>query len=211
LNDIVAHVKSRVKNPAFCASLIAIVSLSVAMLLYRGGNPLNDNLPYHFFENFLSDLGATSTYNHTSQPLVIAFFGIGLFAAASATWAWYRSTPMMTKRFAVLAALFLILVPLIPSDLFFWPHRVAVLAALIALALANTTLLRAIGAQGQFYLAVLSAFQVAYLIFIFTGPMPTEARVMHVVLQKIAIYSQLALYFVYASPLTTKKLPKFGS
>ncbi|CAN5171765.1 hypothetical protein BH11PAT4_BH11PAT4_2610 [soil metagenome] len=197
--------KSRVASPAFWASLVALAGITVAMLLYRGGNPLNEGISYHFTENFLSDLGITSTYNHTSQPLVITFFAIGLFAASVATWSWYRSAEKATRSLAILAACFLILVPLIPSDLFFWPHRIVVLAALISLALANIRFLTRGGIQGHSYQLALSIFQVAYLIFVFIGPMPAEARVLHVILQKIAIYSQLALYICCNAPLGNKK------
>lgn len=199
--------KSRLKQPAFLGSLIALIATHFGMLLYGGGNPLNDGARYSFTENFLSDLGLFTTYNSQIQPFVVISFGIGLWAAAWSIWAWYKESCTGYARYAVLLAVVsLIAVPLLPSDIFLWPHRFAVIGALSGFALCNAIVIRVHGFSP--YIAILTLFQLSYLSFIFLGPLPIDARVLHVVLQKVAIYSQL---FLLMTNLPNKKLPAGGS
>ncbi len=203
------RIKERgLKTPSFLGATFAVIFTHLAMLLYVGGNPLESGTRYSFTKNFLSDLGLITTYNHHSQPGVVASFAIGLWAAAFAIYHWYKPSLTRSGNWAKwLSVACLGLLPLVPSDVFFWPHRILVIAALFGFAATNASLIYR--RYTSWYLISLTLFQVAYLAFIFFGPMPAEARVTHVILQKVAIYTQL---FLLLTPvLATKKLPKFGS
>lgn len=182
------------KTPAFLGTLCAFFFTHLAMLLYRGGNPLTDERHYTFTRNFLSDLGLITTYNHQSQPLVVASFAVGMAAAAFAVAAWYKNVPSRAVQLGkVIATVGLLTLVLLPSDLFLWPHRAVVIASLMGLALANATLAWNQGKPHVSYHTILAIFQISYLFFIFFGPLPEENRELHVILQKIAIYTQLFL------------------
>jgi hypothetical membrane protein len=191
-------------TPSFFGAGTALILTHLAMLLYQGGNPLDETRRYSFTKNFLSDLGLITTYANTNQPLVVLCFGFGLFAAAYAIYCWYNKVVSKGWRVGLwLAVIGLVLVPLVPSDLFFWPHRYLVVAILTGFAILNLSLVKVRIVSS--YSLVLVLFQIAYLCFIFLGPRPAEARELHVILQKVAIYSQL---FLLLSPGANKKLPR---
>ncbi|MEZ0287250.1 MAG: hypothetical protein ACAH35_05440 [Candidatus Paceibacterota bacterium] len=159
------------------------------MLTYTGGNPLRDEARYAFGFNFLSDLGVKLPYSHTPQPLTNLFWAMALGSAAIALTSYVQSLKgtQGSRLSAALACLSLLGVGLLPSDVYFWPHRVALLAFLASLITAFAFLSRTTKEHAPRILLITCLF---YLLFLLLGPRPEtslDARTVHVLAQKLMV------------------------
>ena len=178
--------------------LIYLVASSAAMVLYTGGNPISPQYSrYAFFKNFLSDLGIRQGYNHShTLPIVNILFEIALIGAVIAFVACFiQNTNKIINIVTILAAGSILLIGIIPADLYFLPHRIAFLSALLFITTACTL---TVSLKSTKKLSLFTFFLYGYLLWIFLAPQPGSsdmARLIHVGLQKVAVYGLLvALY-----------------
>jgi hypothetical membrane protein len=203
-----------------------IVLSFVAMQLYAGGTWFHPRASgYHFFHNFLSDLGTTRTFSGQSNwpscllfsfALVTIGIALILFAGAWRGFAYGREQArragIAAQSFGVMSGLAFAGVGLTPFDRYMWPHNTLVICAfamllgyvicLSLLLIWNRTGATVIGANLA-YLAVV----VGYLVLIFAGPrMNTpHGHQMQVTGQKIIVYASM-VYVIYLTLATRRRL-----
>jgi len=87
-----------------CTAVLAALLMVAAMSIYPGGNLYHrDTTRYFFFQNYLSDLGSSTTWSGAANSTGAALFGASLFVAAIALCAclaglWQIHTSIATAR-----------------------------------------------------------------------------------------------------------------
>lgn len=162
----------------------------MAMASYQDG--------YSWSGNFISDLGTHLTTSGIPQPgtnllflLSIACLGVGIFHFFR-----FFSTKLQVPTFFV--ALLLLGVPLIPADISLWPHRIVTVGSI-----ALVGLLAATGAilTKKLPLLISAICCLSYVAFLFLFPRPEagpDALLIHIAVQKIAIYGQFLLLLFWS-------------
>ena len=115
-------------------SALFLIFSGLAMVFYHGGYPGMENAShYSLLHNFLSDLGVRKAYNLQPQHTSNVLFILSLIAASTSIWVFFSVflnrirpgyvTGIITSR---VASVGLLVLACLPSDVFFWPHRLTV-------------------------------------------------------------------------------------
>jgi hypothetical protein len=171
----------------WCVGLFFTATI-LAMVTYYGGNPMQAAAPYSLTQNFLSDLGVIDTYSHINQTLTNFFWLVALACASLGTMLFVAgiNRTKVARWSGALAGCSILSIGLIPSDLFFWPHRIALLTTVILL----TVTLGILSKQSAVLPRIGFAICAAYALFLILAPHPDTsdtARLQHIIVQKVFV------------------------
>lgn len=156
--------------PARLTFVAGCLLLLVAVILYQGGNAAHSGLRFQWRYNFLSDLGLASTSNSVRELFEL---GMTLLGTALIAYVLTAAKNAVTRISAVLGAVALVTMTLLPSDIFKWPHRLVLVAALVAIAICWTSLAPALSGQlEKIVTQITSAVLWSYLVFLIIYPLP---------------------------------------
>jgi hypothetical protein len=168
--------------------------LIAAIFSYRGGNPTDIFAHYNLGNNFISDLGAVETYSLIPQYFTIFLLNCALVSASLALMFFISSQSRIiaVRITGFTASLSILAIGLLPSDIFFWPHRIALFFTVFFLTISFGLMSK----QGSWLIRIGFLFGIAYILFIVFGPHPevsAHARYIQVILQKVFIGSEFLL------------------
>lgn len=113
----------------------------ISSLTYKGGSRFNELNPYYSFtENYLSELGANSTYSGYSNNIPKIFFDIAVIFGSAGLTIFYHNLPFLFKKsekrihslsiaasvIGILSSFMCMSVAFVPVDVFGLAHRICV-------------------------------------------------------------------------------------
>lgn len=197
--------------------VLFVVLTAAAMLVFPGGTQQDPtSTGYHFFFNFFSDLGATTTRSGADNLTSMVLFMSALVSVATtltlfflAFTQFFAGIPLLLSRigavFGFLAAIGFVGVAATPWDRLLGAHNAFVQLAFgtffVAVTLNLTAILRTPGFPRRFawVFAAFGALLFAYVLLIFFGPNPklsdTGAAIQSTG-QKIIVYASIVTVFI---------------
>lgn len=214
LSFSVLQTLSRVFGGVLILATLFIVATSLAMAVYPGGTALNSSeIGYHFWLNFLSDLGRTRARNGASNALASLLFTFGLccagaalavFSVGFAALFWnglgQRVAGAMGATTGVLAGVCFAGVAINPANINGYTHAVYVVWAFRFFLLSSLCFSLVIVRQNLYpralagIFAVFTALLFAYLLLLARGPDTDSLRglMIQAIGQKLIVYAAIA-------------------
>ena len=198
--------------------LIAYLALlSLAAVFYGGGNYVNKQASYYnFFQNFISDLGRTTSHSGDDNTISIVLFSIGMFIQLFAVLIYlvkaansFKNDKPIISLLAKLSAIFgsisLLGVIFTPADVpelyslhIFFANSVFN-GAFITLSIYGYLFYYKGLKNITYTLFFCSMIILGYIVFLEIGPSPRDsinALTMHATFQKISVLSQIGTIWV---------------
>ncbi len=200
---------------------IFILFTTIAMIIYRAGNPIDDSsLTYSFYYNFFSDLGMMGSFHEGNNSPVYIFFIIALVAMSilvipfflfminyfkETNQKQYLILSIFGSIFGIIAVVSYIGVALTPWDLQLAIHMQFVYSAFIFI-LPTSLIYTYILLKNQnvfpsymgYTFLIFLILAVFYLILLLYGPPRnvSTGRIIQAVGQKIIVYSEISTFLI---------------
>jgi len=205
---------------AVIGSLLFLLLIFIAMIIYTGGNLFDHYFPYYSFTmNYLSDLGREHTFLGEPNWAPRMLFSFALIIGGVGLIVFFLLYPFFFKEdkktyrislagtvLGVISSLFCTITAFLPLDVFTIPHRACAYALGIAEVPAIILLAIAIFREKKFpnfyawvflvYISIMISYIALCFILGFDSPFTKE--VVLIVGQKIVIFSQVLNLFIQA-------------
>ena len=201
-------------------SLLFLLLIFIAMIIYTGGNIFDPYFPYYSFTmNYLSDLGRVHTFLGEPNWAPRMLFSLALIVGGVGLIVFFLLYPFFfrenkkTYRIAlagtvlgIISSLFCVITAFLPLDVFTMPHRACAFVLGIIEVPAIILLVVAIFREQKFpnfyawvflvYVFFMTTYIILYIILGFDSPFMKEAS--KIVGQKIIIFSQVLNLIIQA-------------
>ena len=205
-----------VELPQICLVLFLILQI-ISMICYPGGTFFNaDTEGYSFTRNFLSDLGRYESFSGRKNFLSCQFFNMSIIMSGCIfVMFYYKSTILFVScnkylvKFGsfcgILGGMFLVMVGITPSDMFFSLHVIAakwLFRCFFLAAISHAFLIYFSGLFKNKYAlgyVVFSFLILFYILFSEFGPNPKEnviSLTVQVISQKIILFVMIVSVFI---------------